>query len=75
MLPYKLWLTSKSCHERGYKRNGDLKIEAFSDSNYISDQKDQKSTCDCIYVRGNLVLGGVSNKWLCHGLVLKQSIV
>ena len=39
-----------------YKRSGNLKVEAYSDSGYVGDRGDRKSTSSFgTYVRGNLV--------------------
>ena len=46
-----------------YKRHEHLCIEAYSDSSYIGDKRDRKSTFGyCIYIEGNFVTGRSKKK-------------
>jgi len=57
-----------------YRKHGHVHISGYSDSRYVSDRGDKKSTTGyCTFIRGNLVTWR-SKKMLCLAQVLKLSI-
>jgi len=67
----------KSCPGKGlvYRKHGHVHIFEYSDSSYVDDRGDRKSTIGhCIFVGGILWLGGVRSKMLYLARVQKLSI-